>query len=706
MIQTVVRKGKVLAEQIPAPLMGEFDVKIRVMSSTISVGTEVNNVKTSGKSLLQRAKDKPEKVKKVLKDVVRKGIMGTVEMIKSEMNIGTPTGYSLSGIVIATGRNVQNFKTGDRVTAVGGQANHSAIVSVPANLVRHIPPGLSFDSASTVAIGAIAMQGVRRANLQLGEFCAVYGTGVIGLITVWLLKYSGVRVAAIDLDEERLQIAQELGAEIIVKPAEDKNSKIDNWTGGYGVDAVIFTAATSSSEPLSESFQMCKQKGKVVLVGVSGMEFKRKDIYKKELDFMMSTSYGPGRYDKIYEEQNIDYPYAYVRWTEGRNMDEYLRLLSQDDQFIQHLITHRISIDNVEKAFKIAQTKSQKSLLICLLYEKEVISNDGKIVLSSKSYTLSKEVINIGLIGAGSFAKGQHLPNMKKLKNKYKLEAIFSKTGLSAKNLGETFNANYITDNETVLFNDERINTILICSRHGSHGKYVIDALEAGKNVIVEKPLTTNPKELQAIKAFYDDSKERKPRLFVGYNRRHSKYLKEIVKHTDERINPLVIHYRMNAGYVPKDSWIHEDGGRIIGEACHVIDTINAITQSPVLTVSSETLSPKNDKLFRSDNKVVILKYADGSLATFSYFANGNKSLGKEYMEVHFDGKSIILDDYKQLSGFGIELKDLRSSYSDKGHKEFLVAITEMLKWPDETYKSYLDDILMTSKVSFLITED
>jgi predicted dehydrogenase/NADPH:quinone reductase-like Zn-dependent oxidoreductase len=584
-------------------------------------------------------------------------------------------------------------------------------VDVPRNLVVRIPIGLDFKSASTIALGGIAMQGVRRADLRLGEMAVVVGAGSIGLLAVQMLKLSGVRVAVSDLDERRLEIARELGAELILNPSrENIVEMVNNWSGAHGADAVLFTAATSSSDPLSESFQMVKKKGRVVLVGVSGMEIKREDIYPKELDFLISTSYGPGRYDRNYEEKGKDYPYAYVRWTENRNMTEYLRLIHNGSIKLDSLIDAIYPIEQVTEAFESFKKSENKPLMVLLDYGlpelsqlETNLSHHRKVVLQNSP--VKKDIIKIALVGVGGFATGMHLPNIIKLSDKYRLAAVMDRSGQKAKAIAHQYKANYATTNYDDILNDSEVDLVLIATRHDSHASLVLEALQAGKNVFVEKPLATNQEELDKIKTFYESDNPNKPVLLTGFNRRFSKYIVEIKKYTDQRINPLLIRYRMNAGYIPIDHWVHENGGRIIGEACHIIDLATAMINSTITSICVESLTPKTDKYSESDNKAIILKYADGSVACIEYFAVGSKDLSKEFMEVHFDGKSIILDDYKSLKGYGIKVNEITTTTSQKGHLEELIALYETLRGDKKKWPIELWDMIQTTEVTFKIKD-
>ena len=703
MKQAIIKKGVVLAEEIPAPKVEKGTVLIRVAHSCISAGTEMSSVQTSGKPLYKRALEKPEEVKKVIDKVRKDGLLKTVNLVRQTLDAGAQTGYSVSGIVEAVGEGVSLFKIGDKVAAAGaGIANHAEYVNVPKNLVMRVPDELSLIDASTVTLGGIAMQGVRRADLRMGEYAVVVGMGILGLLTIQMLKHTGVRVVAVDIDDRRLSIAKELGAELILNPTkEDTVMQVHHFSNGRGADAVLFTAATHSSKPLSDSFKMCRKKGKVVLIGVSGMEINRADIYAKELDFQISTSYGPGRYDDHYEIQGQDYPYAYVRWTENRNMEEYLRLLSIGTIDLKKLINGNYPIEEVEKAYDSLKTSEEKPLMIILDYPKNTVSDHSRVVITSENKK-NKNKISVALVGAGSFAVNMHLPNIQSLSSKYKLHAVVNRTGHKAKSVANKYGANYATTDFQEILNDQEVDLVMIATRHDSHANYVLQALKAGKNVFVEKPLAINQAELDEIKAFYETEGD-KPLLMVGFNRRFSKYTREIKKHTDNRINPLFIRYRMNAGHIPLDHWLHQDGGRIVGEGCHLIDLMSNLTNSKILEVSSQELSPNTGVYSSSDNKSFILKYKDGSVAQIDYFATGNKKLSKEYMEIHFDGKSILMDDYKSLKFYGLRGKEITTSLSSKGQLEELEILHETLSGKRKEWPIELWDMIQTTEVSFLI---
>ncbi len=710
MIQAIIKKGQVIGEEVSAPMVSDGSLLIKVVNSCISAGTEISGVASSGKSLIRRALEQPQNIKKVIDMARSDGIASVYSKVKGVLDSGSPTGYSISGVVLAVGKDVNGFKVGDKVAAAGaGLANHAEYVDVPQNLVMKMPKEMDFKKASTVTLGGIAMQGVRRTDLRLGEMCVVVGAGILGLLAVQMLRLSGIRVAVSDFDDRRLDIAKEYGAELIINPSRDNAvDMILNWSGGYGADAVLFTAATNSSEALSQCFQMCKKKGRVVLVGVAGMNIKREDMYAKELDFLISTSYGPGRYDKNYEEKGLDYPYSYVRWTENRNMTEYLRLTHAGAIKLDKLIDAKYDISHVAQAFESLQTSGVKPLMVLLDYGEAdldklniYLEQDRKVVLNTNPS--KKDIINIALIGAGGFATSMHLPNIAKLKDKYKLHAVMNRTGHKAKVVAERYKANYATTNYEDILNDENVDLVLIATRHDSHASLVLQALKARKHVFVEKPLAVSQEELDQIKAFYESDTQNKPLLFTGFNRRFSKYAQEIKKHTDKRINPMLIRYRMNAGYIPLDHWVHESGGRMVGEVCHIVDLVSYFTDDKIKSICVQSLSPKTEKYSKSDNKSITLKYTDGSVASIEYFANGNKELSKEFMEIHFDGKSIILDDYKSLKAYGLKINEIQDETSQKGQYEELEVLCDSIKGIKKEWPIAFWDMIQTTEVTFVI---
>jgi predicted dehydrogenase/threonine dehydrogenase-like Zn-dependent dehydrogenase len=712
MLQALVKKGKVTPVSVPSPIVTSGSVLIKVVNSCISAGTELTSVSSSKKSLIRRAMEQPQQVTRVYAMVRDVGIEKTISKIKERVNTGSPTGYSISGVVLGVGEGVTDIQIGDRVAAAGaGIANHAEFVDVPRNLVMRIPDTLDFEAASTVTLGGIALQGVRRADVKLGEIVVVLGAGILGQLAIQLLSVSGARVIAVDIDDKRLDTARQRGAlECINSSEQYPASIVRHFSDGYGADAVLFCAATAQEQVLSQAFAMTRKKGRVVMVGVYGDVLHRSDIYRKEIDFLISTSYGPGRYDPQYEEKGLDYPYAYVRWTENRNMEVYLHLLDEKKVTVDPLIDKIYPIAKVGEAFE-SLGGPEKPLMVLLDYGiesskaiEQIKNLDHKITIQTKPLSKKRNFITVGLIGAGNFAKSTHLPNLYALRNKYQIRAICDKNGANAQGLAQHYKAAYSTTDYHELLQDPDIDLVMICTRHHLHGPMVLESLKVNKHTFVEKPLCTQREELDAIKAFYDtDTDKQKPILTVGFNRRFSKYAREIKKHVDKRINPLFIHYRMNAGYIPLDHWVHseEGGGRIIGEACHIIDLFSYLINSPVQSICAGSLFPNTTSIQEQDNKSIVLEYADGSVAHLDYFAVGSKELEKEYLEVHFDEKSIVLNNFQELKGYGIKVKHIHDKSPDKGSLSELESLYDVLRTRKDQWPIPLEQILETTKLTF-----
>jgi len=706
MKQVLIKKGKAIVDEIPAPMIDAGNVLVKVAYSCISAGTEMAGIKSSGQTIIQRALRQPQNIKKGLNMIKQKGILKTKNVLKSTFELGSSTGYSAAGTVVEVGAQIKDIKIGDRVACAGaGYANHAEYIEVPKNLVVKIPRDLSFKEASTVTLGSIAMQGVRRAEVKLGENIAIIGMGILGQLASQMVTAAGARVIAIDLDDRRLTIAQANGAKYILIPTKenimDETIKI---TEGFGVDSTIITAATSSNEPLAQAFQMCRKKGRVILVGVVGMEINREDMYKKELDFYISTSYGPGRYDSNYEEKGMDYPYHYVRWTENRNMQEYLKMLSEGKIKLNNIIEKVYKIEEVTRAYQEFEKEENKPLIVLLKYEQHVENKINMRVEINSQFKLKTNKIKVALIGAGSFAKGMHLPNLEKLNNFYDIYTIMSRTGSNATSIARQYKAKYATTNYQEILDDPNVDMVMICTRHNLHAKYSIEAMKKGKAVFVEKPMALNKKEMEEV---FRTIQETGVPFLVGFNRRFSKYAVEIKKHIKERINPMIINYRMNAGYIPLNHWVHneEGGGRMIGEGCHIFDLFNYFVDSEIDSISVNSINPKTENISSRDNVIVTLKYKEGSICTLTYTALGGKSYPKESLEIYFDNKIITMNDYRNLKGYGIKMANINSKLSDKGHYEELIAFAQAIK-DGTNYPIPLWQIEQATKISFAVEEE
>ncbi len=704
MKQVLVSGGVVRLEEVPAPVVEPGTVLVRMDHSCISIGTEMSGVKSSGTPLWKRALNQPQHVRKVVDMLLADGFAQTRRLVQERLAIELPTGYSGAGVVLEVGAGIDEFAPGDRVACAGAQcAFHAEVVRIPKNLVALIPDNVGFEEASSVALGAIALQGVRRANPTLGETFVVIGLGILGQLTVQMLRANGCRVIGVDLDRDRIALARQHGMNWGIHPDDGNDvAHIARLTGGAGADGVVITAASPSDAIVSTAFNMCRKKARVVLVGDVGLDLQRADFYAKELDFFISTSYGPGRYDAQYEEKGLDYPLGYVRWTENRNMVEYLRLIADGAIAVKPLIAAVHPIEKVDAAYAALQSGADKPLMVFLSYSRGKNEVARRIALTPASATLGHGAIRIALIGAGGFAKGMHLPNLVELGSDYHLRAVASRTGHNAASTGKRFGADYCTTDYREILADKDIDAVIIATRHDTHASMVLEALQAGKHVLVEKPLALEEPELTAIEAFFADGSGSKPVLLTGFNRRFSPYAERIAGLVSSRSNPMILNYRMNAGYIPLDHWVHtaEGGGRNRGEACHIYDLFTFFTGSQVGRVQASAIIPKSGYYSSSDNFVASMTFADGSLATLTYTALGTNEFPKEMMEVFVDGMVISLDDYRRLSVTGSKQKPLATRGPNKGQKEELVAFARAVKgeieWPIPLWQQ-----LQATRISF-----
>lgn len=690
MKQVLIKQGQVAVEDIPAPRVEPGAILVRVKYSSISAGTELSGLKSASQPLWQRALKNPKAVKSAMEMAATRGLAHTRNVIQGKLSAGNPTGYSASGIVLEVGDGVENIQPGDRVACAGAQcAHHAEIICVPRNLTVPLPKDLSLPVASTVTLGAIALQGVRRAQPTLGETFAVIGLGILGQLTAQILRANGCRVIGADLDSSRMELAKSLGMDFPLPPEENNDlGHTLRLTDGEGVDGVIITAASPSDEVISNAFNMCRKKGRVVLVGNVGLNIKREDIFPKELDFFISTSYGPGRYDPQYEEKGLDYPIGYVRWTENRNMAEYLKLISEGKIDVEPLIHSSFEISQATTAYETLKKDKEKPIIVLLSYpESKEDAKPNRVIPNPSARASESDKINIALAGVGGFIKGMHIPNLQALNRHYQIHAVASRTGSNASNTTKQVGAQYCTTDYQEILNDSKVDAILIGTRHNQHASMVLEALQAGKHVLVEKPLALNYEELKPIRSFYETNQQG-PVLLTGFNRRFSPFAlraKELIKN---RTNPIIINYRMNAGYIPLDHWVHteEGGGRNLGEACHIYDLFTFFINSKVVSIQARSLTPKTDHYSSRDNFVAILGFEDGSVATLTYTALGSSEFPKEQMEIYSDGKVLTLDDYKQLRIHGSNAKGVTSKLTDKGHKRELEAFAETLgkggEWP------------------------
>ena len=693
------KTGELGLFDVPAPVCEKNGALVQTTVSLVSAGTEKMLVDFAKKSMLAKAKDRPDLVKQVIDKMKKEGVRNTLEKVFTKLDTPIPLGYSLAGRVVEVGSELSGINIGDRVACGGaGYANHAEINYVPKNLMVKIPDGVDDIDASFVTVGAIALQGVRQTAPLLGEKVAVMGLGLLGQLTVQLLKANGCKVIGSDIDPDKMALAKKLGCDEVCHAGE-LISKSNEFTNGYGVDAVIIAASTSSNQPITDAAEISRMRGRVVLVGMVGMDVPRNTYYKKELEIKLSMAYGPGRYDPEYEEKGIDYPYDLVRFTEQRNFEAFLGLIQEGKITPKELITHSYDFDDAMSAYDLLEGRiKEKYLGIVLNYKRDIKLEDEKIVQRSEK-KISNDKVNIGLIGAGNFTKSVILPNIQKVGD-FEFVGLCTATGVSAQGTGKKYDFKYITTDSEEIFKNSEINSVFITTRHNDHANKVLKAIESKKHCFVEKPLCIYEEELEAIKEAYTGETI----VQVGFNRRFSPMIEKMKKFISGQIS---VNYRINAGIIPKNVWIQDrtiGGGRIIGEVCHFIDTCSYLIGSEVKSVFATTLNKADQSIPNEDNVNIVLNYANGSTATISYYAYGDNSMPKEYIEVFSSGLSMQMNDFRELIIFkGGKSSKEKSANQDKGFVNEFKAFKEAVKSGNEAIS--FDSIYNTTKTTFKILE-
>lgn len=637
----------------PAPQATKNHLVISTTISLISAGTERMLVDFGNASLLQKARKQPEKVKMVLEKVQTDGLMTTLEAVQSKLAQPLPLGYSNVGVVNAVGKGVTGFKVDDRVVSNGP---HADVVRVPKNLCALIPDNVSDEEASFTVVASIGLQGIRLAEPTLGEAFVVTGVGLIGLLTVQLLRAQGCRVLAIDFDDSKLELAKQFGAEVC-NPGrgEDPVAVGMAFSRGNGVDGVIITASTKSSDPVTQAARMSRKRGRIVLVGVTGLELNRADFYEKELTFQVSCSYGPGRYDANYEDKGNDYPYAFVRWTEQRNFEAILDMMASGQLDVKPLITHRFKFEDAAQAYELL-TSDKSTLGILLQYQSEASTRHEKTITLNNEATFEASKPVVGFVGAGNYASRMLIPAFKA--GGAQLHTIATSGGINGVTHGEKTGFAKTTTDTSSMISDPEINTVAIVTRHNSHAHFVSESLNAGKNVFVEKPLAVTREELAEVEDTYYSraSAAAAPILMVGFNRRFSPQVKKMKELLSSVKEPKSFMMTMNAGAIPADHWTQDNevgGGRIIGEACHFIDLMRYLADSEIVSVQCRRMGDVDSVEITEDKAAIILGFADGSFGTIHYLANGAANFPKERVEVFAAGRVLQLDNFRKLKGFG-----------------------------------------------------
>ena len=682
-----LKTGQTILEEVPAPQVKKGQVLIQTTRSLVSLGTERMLVEFGKASLIQKARQQPDKVKMVLDKIKAEGLIPTLETVFTKLEQPLPLGYCNVGKVIAVGKDVEDFKIGDRVISNGP---HAEFVSIPKNLVAHVPDNVSDEEAAFTVVGAIGLQGIRLSKPTMGETYVVIGLGLIGLLTAEMLVANGCKVIGYDIDDSKIEIAKKKGI-IAFNPLKgnDPVKYVLSKTNNIGADAVLITASAKTNDIISQAAQMSRKRGRIVLIGVVGLNLSRAEFYEKELSFQVSCSYGPGRYDDDYEIKGNDYPLPFVRWTEKRNFETVLQLISSNKLNVKDLISEVVPLNQYDKIYgNIGSSKSIASIIKYNENSKPVRS----VVVNKKELIPGNGVI--GIIGAGNFTKMTLLPALKKTGAQIKY--IVSSGGVNGTALAKKYNISQSsTDYEEVL-NDDEVDLIMITTRHNLHADMVVKALNKDKHVFVEKPLALNFEELNAIEKSYENSKGT---LMIGFNRRFSPHIQKIKSLVGNA--PMNIIATMNAGEIPANVWVHDmeiGGGRIIGEACHYLDLIVYLSGSKIKSICLNSMGvnpPEN-----TDNASILVKLENGSTGVVNYFANGSKAYSKERIEVYSQGKTIVMDNFIKTKGYGIKGFSGLKTKLDKGHKTQFGKIVEEIKKGSIELIPY-EELINVTKASF-----
>ncbi|MCF8341242.1 MAG: bi-domain-containing oxidoreductase [Chitinophagaceae bacterium] len=694
-----LKNGNTLLEDVPAPLLRKGHVLIKTRVSLVSLGTEKMLVEFGKGNLLAKARQQPDKVKQVLEKIQTDGLFPTLEAVFNKLDEPLPLGYCNAGEVLAVGDGVTEFKVGDRVASNG---QHAEVVCIPKNLCAKIPDEVSYEEAAFTVIGAIGLEGIRLANPTMGETVVVIGLGLIGLITAELLVANGCKVIGFDVDDAKIKIARSKNIDAFNASTVNVVKTTEQLTNEVGADAVIITASAKNNDIIHQAAEMSRKRGRIILVGVIGLDLQRADFYKKELSFQVSCSYGPGRYDENYEQRGIDYPLPYVRWTQKRNFETILDAIAGKRLKVNDLITEKIQLEDYQQIYG---TMGSGSIASLLMYPEHSRQDLLSSVISSTTQTFQSSKGIIGIIGAGNFTKMTLLPALKK--SAPQLKYISSAGGLTAKALANKYGfANSTSDYKEIL-KDETVDLVMITTRHDLHAKMVIESIKAGKHVFVEKPLAIYSEELDAIIQTYQEqlANGNGKSLTVGFNRRFSPFVQKAKQLLGHGKIPMNIVATMNAGYIPQEVWVQNretGGGRIIGEACHYIDLMIALTGSKVTAVMMSALGTQPDET--TDNAIITLQFESGAQGVINYFSNGNKAYAKERVEIYAQGKTLVLDNFRKLQGFGFKGFKTLSTAQDKGHYNQFSKLLEMVKVGGNPLIPF-EEIVNTTRASFAALE-
>jgi predicted dehydrogenase/threonine dehydrogenase-like Zn-dependent dehydrogenase len=685
--------GEVTVEEVPSPQLQSGCVLVRIAASVVSAGTERASTEFARKNLLQKAKSRPDLVREVITKVQRDGFFSAIQAVRSRLGQPQSPGYSSAGTVVAVGEGITDIQPGDCVACAGaGIAVHAEIACVPRLLVARIPASDSaggepvrLEEAAFATLGSVALHGIRTAEAKLGDLVAVIGLGLLGQITVQLLKAAGCHVLGMDIDASRASLAQHLGADRVASAVPEFRDLCLEASRGAGVDSVLITAETPSSDPVNLAGAVARDRAVVVAVGTVGIDIERKAYYEKELDFRVSRSYGPGRYDAAYEQKGRDYPIGYVRWTETRNMEAFVQLLAEKKIDIRSLITHRFPVERAQSAYELITGRSREPFLGVVIQYADRCDDSPMLTLMPEPAVVhpvpASTHIAIGLLGAGGFATSTLIPAMK-TSSETALVMVCAASGSHAKHAATKFNFRNCTTDEAQLIRHPEVNTVVVATRHHLHARQVLAALASAKHIFCEKPLCLSEKELGAIvRAYFEIPATERPALMVGFNRRFAPMIVRMRSFLATIAEPLALHYRVNAGYLPAEHWVNDreqGGGRILGEVCHFVDSLLFLAASPIVEVEGRAIA--NAGRYSGDNVVVSLRFANGSEGTISYLANGDRSYSKERVEVFGGGSTAVLEDFRRLDLVRDGRKETVHSRwrQDKGHRAEWAAFVQL----------------------------
>jgi len=717
------KKGTLTLEEVPAPALKSGGALVRTHHSLISAGTEKMKLDDSKKSYVGMARARPEQVKKLMETLRQQGPLATYRKVMNRLDSFTPLGYSLAGRVMEVGEGAAGFAPGDMVACAGAElANHAEINWLPKNLMVKIPrvsPGVAGDEngllpteqASFATVGAIAMQGVRQANVNVGENVMVIGLGLVGLLVCQILKAAGCRTLGVDLDRAKVDLALRAGADAGVVVGEaDAAQAAASFSGGVGMDAVILASSSSSNEPIVLAGEAARDRAMIVNVGINKMDVPWKLYFAKELTLTQSRSYGPGRYDPYYESLGHDYPVGYVRWTENRNMASFLQLMASGRIDVRPLITHRFDFEKAPEAYDLIEGRAREFYVgIVLAYDtgEARLAEAGRRSMDlSPAPAAAVKGVGLGMIGAGNFARTMLLPHLQSLPG-VTMECVCTTTGVTAKDTARKFGFRSCSTDYRDMLADERVNTVLVATRHNLHGRMVIESLKAGKHTYVEKPLAMKPGELEAIRDTWN-ARTTDVKLFVGFNRRFAPLVRQTREFFGQRSEPMVMSYRVNAGFMDKNNWYQMKdvgGGRIIGEVCHFIDTLQYLTGADPVGVYARAIATGNAAVTAEDNVIVTLAFSDGSVGSITYLANGDPGFPKEYLEVFCENKVAVMNNFSSLTTMANgKMKTKKAYLQDKGHKAEMAAFVESVAGGAPMPIPF-DSLYLTTKAAFRIHE-